>query len=148
MAITVLFLISCVITARMLEKKKMHAASVAYTVLFVVLLAALFLTVDFEPINRALTNVMGAKTYLQTQNALLYALRSDGYGTCIISALLLTFIIQLALPVAFAVTGLVRILFKKQETKQSKKDKYRSSRLLNELYLKRYINLLYCRMLN
>lgn len=148
MLLTFLFLISCIITARLLEKKKMRVASIAYSVLFIILFAVLFLTVDLEPITRALTNVMGAEMYLQTKSALLYAIGSAGYGTCIISAMLLTFIIQLVLPIALAVTGLVRILFKKKEEHTSKKEKYKRARIQYGIFVQKQINLIYCRMLN
>lgn len=148
MPITIIFLVSCIITARMLEKKKIHVASVAYSVLFVVLFAALFLTVEFEPVSYALTRFMGAESYLQTKQTLLYALSSAGYGTCIISALLLTFVLQVSLAVALAVKGLVRILSGKKEAYLSKKDKFETAQLIRGLFIQKRINLIYCRMLN
>lgn len=148
MLLTVIFLISCIITARLLEKKRMKVASIAYSVMFIVLLTALLLTVDFAPVSQAFTNIMGEETYLQTKEAFIYALHSPGYGTCIYIALFLTFILQAATALTLAVTGLVRVLSAGKAAYRHKKEKRESSYLPRELYLKKRINLMYCRMLN
>lgn len=148
MLLTVLFLISCVITARIFDKKRMSAATIAYSVMFVVLLTALLLTVDFGPINQAFTNIMGEEAYLQTKEAFICALDSAGYGTCIYIALFLTFILQVATAMTLAVTGLVRVLSKRKEIYRSKREKRESSYFPRERYLKKRIHLMYCRMLN
>lgn len=148
MLITVIFLISCVISARLLEKKKMRVASIAYSVLFIVFFAALLLTSDVEAINRTLSAIMGAQTYQLTRNALFYAYHSAGYGTCILIALFFTLMLQLALPIICAVARIVKLFGRGKVALISKKDKYRRSCRPRALYLQRHINLLYCRMLN
>ena len=148
MTITLIFLISCIITARLFEKKHMRVASVAYSVLFVFLLVALLLTSDYEPISNAWSRIMGENVYLQAKDALLYAIHSAGYGTCIIFALLLTLILQLLLVLTLAVTGIVRILISKNKSYQSKKENYVSLYTLYKLFIQIDFNLIYCRMLN
>lgn len=148
MLITAIFLISCIITARLLDKHKLRLASAAYSVLFVVLLTALLFTIDVELVGRSISNLVGTKTYLQTREALLYALHSAGYGTCITLALLVTLFLQLLIPFLFAVATVVALFKKGKEARISKKDKYRLPHALRELYVRRRINLLYCRMLN
>lgn len=148
MLVTILFLISCVITARVLEKKNMRVASVTYSVLFVILLAALLFTVDLELISRALSNMMGAKAYLQVKDALDYVIHSAGYGFCIFIALLLTISVQITLSLICTVVTIVKYFVKRSLELLTKKDNYRCPFTLRALYRQRYINRLYCRMLN
>lgn len=148
MLLTVIFLISCIITARLLEKKRMKVASIAYSVLFVVLLTALFLTVDIAPISQACINIMGNESYLQTREALIYALRSPGYGTCIYIAVFLTFVLQAATALTLAVTEIVRVLSKEKEICRAGKESSEGYRAFREPDRRKPINLLYCRMLN
>lgn len=148
MLLTVIFLISCIITARILDKYKMHVASVGYSVMFIILFFALLFTVDIEPIRIAFSNVMGEAPYLEVKEALLYALRSPGFGTCIVIALLLTAFLQIAVSVIFAVTAIISLLKKGKKIYFIKKDEHSCSCLMRALYINRSINLLYCRMLN
>lgn len=148
MIVTILFLISCVITARLLDKKKMRVASIAYSVLFVVLLTALLLTSDLELISRALSKIMGTKAYLLTKDALLYAFHSAGYGFCIFIALSFTFFLQISLSLIYAVVTIVKLFKKGNVALLSKKENYRRLYTPQALYLNQDINRLYCRMLN
>lgn len=148
MLISAIFLVSCIITARLLEKKKLHVASAAYSILFVIVLAVLFLTSDVEPIQQTLSGMMGTKAYLQTKEALLYALRSAGYGTCILVALFFTLFLQISLPLIYAVATIVRRFKKGREAVLSKRDQYRCPYPSRTVALPKQINLLYCRMLN
>ena len=145
MLITIIFLISCISTARILEKKKMNVAAAAYSVLFVVIFSALLLTADSELIGNALSNIMGVKSYMLTRDALIYVLHSAGYGACIYAALFVTLIFQVAALLAITVVTLFR---KRTATIISKKDNYRCPHTPRALYLNNSINLLYCRMLN
>ena len=148
MVFTVLFLITCVMTARLLEKKKMYVASVMYSVMFVILLTALLFTSDIELVNRSLSNLIGIKTFLQTKEILLYAFESAGYGLCILIALLFTFILQFSLSVICTVVTIVRFLKKGREVILTKKEKYGYLYIPRAFYVHKPINLLYCRMLN
>lgn len=148
MLITVIFLVSCIITAQLLEKHKLRVASIAYSVFFVVLLAALLFTVDLELISRALSNMLGAKAYLQVKDALDYAIHSAGYGFCIFIALLLTISVQITLSLICAVATIVKYFVKRSLKLLTKKDNYSCPFTLRALYRQRYINRLYCRMLN
>lgn len=134
--------------ARMLDKKKMRVASVVYSVAFVLLLTALLLTVDIEPIRHAFIKLIGVNAYLNINLAFNEALHSAGYGTCIGIALALTFILQLSLTVFCAVSTIVRFFKKWNEAQVSKRDKFRITHPIRNIYIRRPINLLYCRMLN
>lgn len=148
MALTLIFLISCIITARLLEKKKMRVASVAYSVTFILLLFILLFVTDIEPISRALANMLGANAYGEIKLALIEALRSASYGTCITIAILLTFFLQLAVTVFCAVSTIVRFFKKWSVTYRSKREKFRIIYPIRNIYIRKPINLLYCRMLN
>lgn len=148
MLLTVIFLISCIITARLLEKKNMRVATVAYSVMFIILLYVLLLVIDFAPTNQAFTKLLGEEVYLETKEALLYALNSQGYGTCICFALFLTLFLQLTTALTIAVTGILHLLTGKKEGFFQKREKQLSPRKPREVCLNNHINLLYCRMLN
>lgn len=146
--VTVIFLITCILTARVLEKNKMTVASIGYSVMFVMLFSALIFTSDLEPVSIALTNLMGEVPYLQLKEALLYALHSPGYGACIITAFLLTLLLQVAVSVIYTVTSFARFFKKARRAHHFGSKKVGSDCEYRELYVHRPINLLYCRMLN
>lgn len=148
MELAVIFIISCVISARILEKNKMRAASIAYSVMFVILLSALLFTVDFEPINHAFSRVIGMARYLEVREALLYAMQTPGYGTCIAAALLVTLLLQLLISAAYAVSVIANALKQEKGVYLSKKDKRKTISYTKKIYLRKQINLMYCRMLN
>lgn len=126
----------------------MHIATVAYSVMFVLLFSAILLVSDFESVKITFSTLMGEAYFNAIRESILYALHSVGYGTCIISALLLIFVLQLSLALTLAVTGFIRAVIKRKVSCLIQKGKHTISCRIRELYLQRYIILLYCRMLS
>lgn len=148
MILTVIFLITCIITARVLEKKKMRAASIAYSVLFVIFLVALLFVTDLKPLQTALINTVGVKIYFSVRFSLLEAINATGYGMIIAGAILFTIALQLFATVVCVVDKLVEIFKKSSFQYKSRRDIFKRILFTHEVFLAKRINLLYCRMLN
>ena len=150
MELTVLFMISCVLTARKFEKLKMQLASLAYSVTFIVILFVLLFTVDIDIISRAMLNVLDAELYYDVRTALRDAMGMSYYGISIAGALIFTTALQLAVTVIDALRVVVRCCFfaKKSLARKFKKAYFRFAQFGRTLCLPKRINLLYCRMLN
>lgn len=148
MLLTVILLISCILTARLLEKKKMRVASVMYSAVFIVLLVAVLLAVEVETIGFAISNIIGEDAYLQAHEVLLNAINSEGYGTCIYIALLFTLFLQIT--TFFVHTVYEIVWFDRSESAAYFPKKYVAKHSFKPrvLYLTRRINLLNCLMLN
>ena len=146
---TVLFLISCVVTARLLDKKNMRVASVSYAVMFAVLTVVLLFTVDAEPIRDLMVRLVGRNAYVNAHFAFREAINSSIYGIYIVSALTLTFILQLFVTVFYTAKTIVTYYFKKNSFSENKK-KVNPGRVgdTRRLYLSQKINKIFCRMLN
>lgn len=149
MALNVLFLLSSIVTARIFEKKKMRVASVAYSVLFIVMLAVLLFTVDVDAIRSTMIWLCGKTSYFNAHFAFMDAIRMPLYGAFIMGALVLTLVVQLAAAVFCAAKEIVYHFFK-QNTHFQKTKKARRTIVhpVHDLFLIPNINLLYCRMLN
>lgn len=148
MLLTAIFLVTCVITARVLQEKKMRVASVIYSILSVVLIVAILFTSDFVPVRYAFENLMGEEYYLNIKDAILHALYTSGYGTCTLFAFFITLFLQVVISVIYVVTIVVKLIKVGKEVYLLKKDSNSHSYIYRVLSLKKDINILYCRMLN
>ena len=149
MALSVIFLLTSIVTARLLEKKKMRVASVAYTVMFIIMALVLLFTADAESIRNIMLRVVGSRWYFDIRHTFLDAIRAPLYGVYMMSAILLTFAIQLSVTVIFTAKAVVYHLTKHRAFEYTIKKVH--NRLLHEvcsLKMSRNVNLLYCRMLN
>lgn len=149
MALNLLFLLSSIVTARILDKKKMRVASVAYSVMFIVMLAVLLFTVDVDVIRSMMIQLCGKTCYFNVHFTFVDAIHTPLYGAFIIGALVLTFVVQLAATV-FCVAKEIVYHFSKQNSRYQKAKKARPVFVhsVHDLFLSPNINLLYCRMLN
>lgn len=146
---TVLFLFSCVLMARTFVRLDMHAASMAYSITFIVILFVLLFTLDIDIVRTAMVNVCGIDTYTDVREAFFDAMSTGYYGLSMLGALVLTTIVQLILFVLNALREMVRYLFvKKKVVRKFTKAYVRLAQSVRTLYLPKRINLLYCRMLN
>lgn len=148
MILSVMFLISCIVTARVFEKRKMHVASVLYTTLFILLLAALAFVTDIEPIRNSLANALGEYAYTVIRSVLFSAIRSSTYGIAIAAAIVLTAVLQLVTTVACVVSTIIGFFKRSGISDLAKKLRDRLAYAMRTLFLMKRINLLYCRMLN
>lgn len=148
MEITIIFLLSSIVTARLLDKKRMHVASIAYSVMFVIILSVLLFVVDFEFIRRLMINIVDPQTYYKVHFAFMDAINAPFYGLFISGALLLTFVVQLAVTVLYTATVIVFHYLQKNSFTCKKNAYFKLAQSVRSLYLSNRINLLYCRMLN
>ena len=148
MAASVLFLISCIFTARFLEKRKMHVASVMYSAVFAGILIVLLLAVDIPIIQTAFSNMMGAREYAQAHEFVRDVVSTDEYGISTITVMVVVFVVQIITTLIQAAKAVVTLLIRKTTPAKFKKRKLSLASPVRTLYLPRQINLLYCRMLN
>ncbi len=149
MAITIIFLLSCVITARIFERKNMRTAAVAYALLFAVVLLLLLFAVDIPIIERALTNVIGAEKYAEMQSIVDDAMQSSIYGFSMISVIGAVFVVQVVASVVATAKVVAVYCFNKRSLVRKFKKVYGGFvSFARELRLPRRINIFYCRMLN
>lgn len=148
MILSVVFLISCIITARVFDKRKMHVASVLYTTLFVLMSVALVFVTDIEPVRNFFADALGAHAYSVIRSVLLSAIHSSTYGTAIAIAIILTAVLQLVTTVVCVVSTIIGFFKKSGIQTLAKKMEDRLAYPIRALLLARQINLLYCRMLN
>lgn len=145
---TILYLIFCIITARMLDKKQMRVATVLYSVMFVLLLPLILFSIDIEAVRQALSNVMGEHAYLEVSSLFHDVLNSSGYGICIAIALVTSFVLQLVVSLFWAVETLVNYIKERSVYYLSKKKRVEIPCLARNIYISKRIYILYCRMLN
>ena len=149
MGVSVLFLISCVLTARIFEKRKMRAAAITYSVLFISVLFVLAFAVDIPILARALNNALGTKMYRDLHSAIAEAINTKLYGFSMIGVICVMFIVQSIAAVVEMARAVAVICFKKKAlVRKFKKAYFKFARSVRNLYLPKRINLLYCRMLN
>lgn len=148
MIITAIFLITCIITARVLKVQKMRIASVIYSILSIILIDALLLTSDLTPVRFAFENLMGEEYYMLIKETLTYALYSSGYGSCILIAFFTTLFLQVVISFIYLLTNIVKSIKIIKEVYLPKEYNYKNSYTYQVLTLRKNINLLYCRMLN
>ena len=149
MIITIIFLLTCVITARIFERKNMRAAAVAYALLFAVVLLLLLFAVDIPIVERALTNAIGAAKYAEIASAIDDAMSSTLYGISMISVIGAVFAVQTLASIIEAARVVAVYCFKKEALIRKFKKVYSGAlRYSRELCLPRQINKIYCRMLN
>lgn len=148
MIITGIFLITCIVTARVLEEKKMRIASVIYSILSVILIDALLLTSDLAPVKYIFKTLMGEECYLYIKSAIFDTLYTTGYGSCILFAFFTTLFIQVVISFIYVITNIVKLSKIYEVSYIPEKNNYRCLHIYQTLCLKKNINLLYCRMLN
>ena len=147
--LTVMFLLSCILIARTFVRLDMHAASMAYSITFIVILFVLLFTLDIDIVRTAMVNVFGIDTYTDVRDAFSEAMSKAYYGISMIGAVVLTTAVQLVLLVLHALREMVCYLFvRKQVSHRFTKAYVRFAQSVRTLYLPKRINLLYCRMLN
>ena len=146
---TVLFLFSCVLIARTFVRLDMRAASMAYSVTFIVILFVLLFTLDIDIVRAAMVNACGIDMYTDVREAFYEAMSTAYYGLSMLGAVVLTTVVQLVLLVLNALREVVCYLFvKRQIARKFTKAYVRFAQSVRTLYLPKRINLLYCRMLN
>ena len=127
----------------------MHAASVLYSVMFIIMLLVLLFTVDIELIRRGMLSLFGREVYYGVQNAFIDAIKSSAYGAYIVGSIILTVAVQVSVTVLTPVRAIVRYIVQKKTVHHKFKKAY--SRLVQNVrsvYISQPINRLYCRMLN
>lgn len=148
MLLTIIFLISCFVTARLLYKKNMLVASVAYAITIAVILLVLAFICDVPFIGDVLSKIFGRYNYFSIQYLLREAIKTQGYSVFIVTAIAFTFVLQLAVTV-FCVVDTITHLFKKRAYEYKKRTVVFKARFFkSKTRITRNINLLYCRMLN
>ena len=147
MQIGLMFLLTCVVTARLMEKKKMTVAASLYTVVFVALLTVVLLTSDNTFITTAMQNLLGSM-YLPAADFAAGVMGASFFGINLLGLLTLVFVVQLALTVITVTTAVVEYLGKKSP--ERKFNRVHITRVSHALFLpiSRKYNLLYCRMLD
>lgn len=149
MVFHILFLLTSIVTARFLERRKMRAASVAYSTMFIIMFFVLLFTVDIEPVRRVMLNIFGRPVYYGIYNAFSDAVNTPAYGVYMIGGIILTIAVQLAITILFPVRAIVRYFTRKKAYLNRFKKVYtRLVRNVRSLYISYPINQLYCRMLN
>ena len=149
MALTLIFLLSSIVTASILDKKKMRVASVAYIVMIVVMFVVLLLMLDVEPIRELMIKILGEWGYNATHEAFMDAISTPQYGVYTIAAIVLTFIVQGALLTLCPIHAIVHYFSQKKSVYQKFKKNY--IKTVYEVYtlnISKPINLMYCRILN
>ena len=114
MEFNVLFSLTSIMTARFLEKKKMRAASVLYSTMFIIMFLILLFTVDIETIRNMMSSIFGEEVYNLTRNAFVYAITTPVYGVYIIGSVLFTVVVQIAVTLLTPVGEIVRYLIRKK----------------------------------
>lgn len=148
MLLNVLFLLTSIVTARLLEKKKMRVASMAYSVMFVFLLVVLLFTVESEAVGRLMVNVLGEDVYRAIHPAFLDAVHTPQYGLLIVGALALTLALQLSVAVFHTAKLVYHFVKQNSFLQKAKQIRFTLLRPVRDMFLFPKINLLYCRMLN
>ena len=143
-----LFLITCVITARFFEKHKMKTAAVLYSVMFITVLSLLFFVVDVPLIKLAMNNLFGEAFYKAVNRSLSEAMSSSFCGINSVWAIALAFAVQLALILVQTTKKVVRCLIGKTQGIKFYKTYSKPIPPHCGLCISKKINLLYCRMLN
>ena len=148
MILTVIFLITCVITARIFDQRKMKAAAVAYSVVFIVVLSVLAFTVDYPLISRAMSNIFGINNYNEIHSAICETIQTPVYGFSMIGGIAALFFVQLTASVLEMARAVVSCFKKEYLVRKFRKAYVSFAQHAHRLILPRRINLLYCRMLN
>ncbi len=144
-----MFLLSCVITARYFERKRMHTASVMYSVLFLITFTFALFSLDYSVVRVGLSNMFGEELYLELRHTVLGIINTSYFGISFTTLFSVVCILQSI----FAIIGLTRCIVRYCFVKQKPLRKFNKAYsrfvlLVRNLYLPRRINLLYCRMLN
>ena len=149
MEFNLLFLLTSIVTARFLDKRKMRAASIMYSTMFIIMLFVLLFTVDIDLVRQMMMNAFGSEVYQLVHNAFVDAISTPAYGVYIIGSVILTVAVQVSVTVLAPVSAIVRYLIKKKNILHKFKKAYvRLVHQARSLYIVTPINRLYCRMLN
>ena len=149
MEITVIFLISCIITARYLDKKRMQAASVLYSVLFIITFVFSLFAIDYGIVKEGMINIFGEQFYGELRHSVLGILNTEFLG--INNTILFT--AACILQTVIVIIGLTKrvvsyFIIERKPASEFYKAYFRFVLLVRNLYLPKRINLLYCRLLN
>ena len=148
MGMSILFLISCIITARFFEKRKMRVAAVLYAILFAVVLSLLLFVLDFSITSTALTNILGAKSYRVLHDFLLDVLHTGFYGISVLSVIGLSVAVQVAVILLETTKQVLRYLVNHTYKRKFKTVRIRLASFVRQPFYSQKINLRFCRMLN
>ena len=147
--VSVLFLLSCVLTARTFAKYRMRIASMLYSIAFVVVLFVLLFMVDIEFVSKALINIFTEEWYFEVRNDFLEVTGTAYYGFTMLIVVCVTTAVQLFVLFVNAVREVVIYCFSKESVRRRFYKAYsKCAQLVRGLLIYRPINLLYCRMLD
>ena len=149
MFLTLLFLVSCVIIARKFEKHNLRTASIAYSVMFVVILLALLFTVEIPVVRSGLANMVGRYAYANIHYTLCEAMNHAYYGVSVAAVMAVSFWLQVIFTAVDTAAAVVKYVLSKKDIHEiSKKAYLKLQESIQSLIMPRPINLLCCRMLN
>ena len=145
---SVLFLLSCVMTSRFLEKRKMRIANVLYSVLFVFTLCVLVFAFDFPLLEQLMSNLFGEAAYDELHIIALRVVNQTVYGVSVITMISITTSVQLGFAIYTATKKLVFRLIKRVAARKFSRVYSVEKIGVHRFYPITRINRLYCRMLN
>lgn len=151
MQTSILFLVTCIISARLLERRRMRVAAVFYSVMFITVFSYLLLATELGILRVALTNLLGAQTYELMHNVALDAMNESYFGVTIAGILFLTIGVQVALAVLEAASAAVRCIrafARRRRGYKFRKAYFKLASSVRKLVVHKRINLIYCRLLN
>ncbi len=149
MEIVIIFLLSCILTARYLDKKKMQAASVLYSVLFIITFTFSLFAIDYEIIKESMINIFGEPFYGELRRSVLGILNTDCFGINLTTVFVAACILQTVIVIIGLTKRVVSyFIVEKKPSREFYKAYFRFVLLVRNLYLPKRINLLYCRLLN
>ena len=147
--VSILFLLSCILTARTFAKYKMRMASVLYSVAFMVVFFVLLFALDIDFVRTSLINIFTEEWYFEIRNAFLEAMSTTYYGFTILGAVCVSTAVQLFLLFVNTVREVVIYCFSKEAVRRKFYKAYsKYAHIVRDLFIPKPINLLYCRMLD
>ena len=149
MEIVIIFLLSCIVTARYLDKKKMQAASVLYSVLFIITFTCSLFAIDYDIIKEGMMKIFGEQLYGELRQSVLGILNTELFGINLTTFFVAACILQTVIVVIGLTKRVVSyFIVEKKPSRDFYKAYFRFVLLVRNLHLPKRINLLYCRLLN
>jgi len=152
MLVCFLFLLTCILSARYLEKKRMTLAAAFYSVLFIFMTFFFLISVNIPYVHTALRYLLGEEIYDILHKFALEAINASIYGIGVLWAVGVIFIIQSVSVVIITAHSVAKRLFKFKKVVRAEFRKlrphaeYKIPSLQQRVPLR--IHLLYCRLLN
>jgi len=145
---SVLFLLSCVMTARFLERQKMRIANVLYSVLFASTLCVLAFVFDFPWLKGLMSYLLGESAYNELHIIALRVVSQTVYGVSVMTMISVIFSVQLGIAIYTATKKIVHKLTHREPAR--KLSRVYSIKKIDapSFHPVLRINQLYCRMLN